>query len=98
MEPGARAATPAVIAVETATAQPESYITKVEVAQRLGKTVRCIDNWMKRGLIPFYKIGRSVCFKWSDVDTHLSQTCRVSQRTYAAAAFQVSPSPTALRK
>ncbi|MFN7141043.1 MAG: excisionase family DNA-binding protein, partial [Limisphaerales bacterium] len=86
-------------AAELPSPQLEPYITKVEVAQRLGKTVRCIDNWMKRGLIPFYKIGRSVCFKWSDVDSHLSQTCRVSQRTYAAAAYQVGgSSPIANRK
>jgi excisionase family DNA binding protein len=59
---------------------PEGYIDKVEVAQRLGKTVRCIDNWMKRGLIPFFKIGRTVSFKWSDVEAHLSDTCRVCRR------------------
>jgi excisionase family DNA binding protein len=58
----------------------EGFIKKDEVAKRLGKTVRCIDNWMARGLIPFFKIGRSVMFKWSDVESHLAQTCRVCRR------------------
>jgi hypothetical protein len=35
---------------------------------------------MARGLIPFFKIGRSVMFKWSDVESHLAQTCRVCRR------------------
>ena len=58
----------------------EGFIKKEDVAKRLGKTVRCIDNWMARGLIPYFKIGRSVSFKWSDVESHLAQTCRVAGR------------------
>ena len=61
-------------------AQPEDYIKKPVVAKRLNKTVRTVDNWMKRGLLPYYKIGRSVEFKWSEVDAHLKATCRVSRR------------------
>lgn len=60
-------------------AAPEGFIGKTEVAQRLNKTLRTVDNWMQRGLLPYYKIGRSVVFKWSDVETHLAQTCRVSR-------------------
>jgi excisionase family DNA binding protein len=56
---------------------PEPYISKVETAKRLGKSVRCLDSWIKQGLIPFFKVGRNVLFKWSDVETHLSKTCRV---------------------
>ena len=59
---------------------PEEFIGKPEVARRLNKTIRSVDNWMKRGLLPYYKIGRSVSFKWSDVENHLAQTCRVSRR------------------
>ena len=55
----------------------ETFINKVEVARRLGKTLRTVDNWMARGLLPYFKIGRSVSFKWSDVEVHLAQTCRV---------------------
>ena len=62
------------------TAQPEGFIDKPEVARRLNKTIRTVDNWMMLGLLPYYKIGRSVVFKWSDVETHLAQTCRVARR------------------
>ena len=76
-------------------AVPEPYIDKAEVAKRLGRTVRCIDNWMKRGLIPYYKIGRSVSFKWSDVEAQLSQTCRVSRwaLTTAFGRPEITPQP-----
>ncbi len=61
-------------------ALPEGFISKPEVAKRLNKTLRTVDNWMKRGLLPYFKIGRSVAFKWSDVETHLAQHCRVCRR------------------
>jgi excisionase family DNA binding protein len=59
---------------------PEGFIDKPEMARRLNKTIRTVDNWMQLGLLPYYKIGRSVVFKWSDVETHLAQTCRVARR------------------
>jgi excisionase family DNA binding protein len=55
----------------------EEFITKVEVARRLKNQIRTIDNWMKAGLLPYYKIGRSVNFKWSEVELHLGENCRV---------------------
>lgn len=57
--------------------QPEPYIDKAEVARRLRKQVRTIDNWMRDGKIPYFKIGRSVNFKWSDVESHLAANFRV---------------------
>jgi excisionase family DNA binding protein len=63
-----------------AQAQPEVFIDKPEVAKRMKRTVRTIDNLMKRRLIPFYKIGRSVSFKWSEIESHLRNTCRVAGR------------------
>ena len=60
--------------------QPEPYINKAEVARRLGKEVRTIDNWMRQGKIPYFKIGRSVNFKWSDVDAYMQTNYRVVQR------------------
>ena len=58
----------------------DEYLTKPEVAERLRKTIRTIDNWMKRGILPYYKMGRSVSFKWSDVERHLDTNCRVCRR------------------
>ena len=64
-------------AISNSDAGPEVFIKKREVARRLQKQVRTVDNWMKRGLLPYYKIGRSVSFKWSEVEEHLRDTCRV---------------------
>src|SRR5262249_20673566 len=45
----------------------EPFIGKREVAERLGKTVRTVDNWMRRGMLPYYKLNRTVAFRWSEV-------------------------------
>ena len=58
-------------------AHEEAFINKLEVAKRLGKTLRTVDNWMNRGILPYYKIGRSVEFRWSEVEHHLALTARV---------------------
>jgi len=55
----------------------ESYIAKHECARRLGRTVRSVDSYMEKGIIPFYKIGRTVAFKWSEVDAHIKAHYRV---------------------
>ena len=67
------------LATSQSPAPPEGFIDKSEIARRLNKTIRTVDNWMKRGLLPYYKIGRSVVFKWSDVETHLKANCRVAR-------------------
>ena len=61
-------------------AVPEGYISKEEVARRLTKTVRTIENWQRRGYLPFVKIGQSVLFRWSDVVAHLDQNFTVGRR------------------
>ena len=58
---------------------PEGFIGKKEVARRLNKGIRTVDYWMERGILPYYKIGRSVEFKWFEVEAHLAQTCRVAR-------------------
>ena len=76
---GGRPTYPAMAEIKPAAAE-EGFITKPEVAKRLGKTLRTVDNWMSRGLLPYYKIGRSINFRWSEVQIHLAQTTRVSRR------------------
>ncbi len=53
----------------------DGFISKVEVARRLGKTARTVEQWMQRGVIPYIKIGKgrraSVLFKWTDIEAHL---------------------------
>ncbi len=34
---------------------------------------------MQLGILPNYKVGRSVLFKWSEIEAHLAKTCCVSR-------------------
>lgn len=61
--------------------EPEGYITKEQVAKRLKKTVRTVENWQRKGILPFVKAGRSVLFKWADVEAHLQRNFRVCHNT-----------------
>jgi excisionase family DNA binding protein len=57
--------------------QPECFIHRKEAAQRLGVGLRTLDSWTAAGRIPYYKIGgKSVLFKWSEVEAHLRETCQ----------------------
>jgi len=55
----------------------EPYINKKEVARRMGRTTRGVDKMMRRGLIPYYKFGYRVAYRWSEIQQHLAETCRV---------------------
>jgi excisionase family DNA binding protein len=59
------------------TPQPEGFITKKEVALRVKKTVRTIEHWQRKGILPYVKAGQSVLFKWADVERHLQRNFRV---------------------
>lgn len=45
----------------------DCLLTKKELAIRLKKSVRSIENWMKLRYLPYIKIGHSVLFRWGDV-------------------------------
>ncbi len=53
------------------------YLTKIEVAELLRLTPRAIDSWMARGLLPYYKIGKTVRFRLRDIQEHLQNNCRI---------------------
>ena len=55
----------------------EDYIGKPEAARRLGIKLRTLDDWMRRGIVPYYKPGHFVRFLWSEIQTSLAQNCRV---------------------
>lgn len=59
----------------------EPFIDKHEVALRLGRTTRTVDNLMRRGFVPYYKVGFRVQFRWSEIQSHLAQTCRICRRS-----------------
>lgn len=53
--------------IETTRGTPVGYINKHEAAKIMGCSLRTIDNWMKNKLIPYYKFGRTVFLKESDL-------------------------------
>jgi hypothetical protein len=62
-----------------ATAAAEPFITKAELGKRLNRDARTMTTWMRKGLIPYYKIEHTVVFKWSEVEKQLAATCRVAR-------------------
>jgi len=46
---------------------PKGYINKHEACNVMSCTMRTIDNWMRLKLIPYYKFGRRVYLKESDL-------------------------------
>ena len=53
--------------------QDEALLTKRQLAPRIQKSPRTIDNWMKEGRLPFLKVGRTVLFSWPDVLASLKE-------------------------
>lgn len=64
----------------------DEMLTKRELAGRLKITVRTIENWQRRGLLPFVKISKVVLFYWPDVVQHLKSNFQVSRRGTLRAA------------
>lgn len=54
----------------------ERFLDKVQVARRLGLTVRTVENWMRYGWVPYYKLRSVVVFKWSEVEARLAHRFR----------------------
>ena len=45
----------------------DGLLTKRGLAPRLEISTRTLDDWMKRGWVPYIKIGKSVRFRLADV-------------------------------
>jgi len=64
----------------SATPGNEEFLTKSQIAVKLQVTGRTVDNFMARGILPYFKFGqRMVRFRFSDVQAHLDRTCRVAR-------------------
>ncbi len=63
----------------TAASAAEPFINKAETARRLGCGLRTVDAWMRRGIVPFYKVSKRVMFRWSEVQAVLERNCRVDR-------------------
>lgn len=47
----------------------DGYLTKDDVIRLLKISKRTLDNWTKRKILPYIRIGRTVRFQWSEVET-----------------------------
>jgi excisionase family DNA binding protein len=61
--------------------RPQPFLSKRQVSRRLKIRLRTLDDWMRRRLLPYYKLGRAVRFKWSEIELHFATTCRVCPRS-----------------
>lgn len=52
--------------------QDDDFLTQKELAERLNKSVRTIQNWRHQGLLPFKRMGNSIFFHWVKVKNALS--------------------------
>jgi excisionase family DNA binding protein len=50
----------------------DDLLTKRILAPKLQISTRTLDEWMRKGRIPFLKVGKSVRFRWEDVLKKLS--------------------------
>ena len=60
-------------------AEPE-FDRKPRFAQRTSVSVRCVDNWIQDGRIPYLKIGRAVLIPWREALETLKRNYRLEAR------------------
>ena len=58
----------------------EGFITKQELAPLLRKTPRTLENYLRQGLLPSIRIGRSVLFSWPDVQAALRESFTINAK------------------
>jgi len=58
----------------------ERWVGKKELAEHFRISVRTTNNWMKGGLLPYIRIGRSVRFKLSEADETMNRHVKVRGR------------------
>ncbi len=51
----------------------DEILKKPEVSHRLKVSGRTLDEWMRSGRVPYFKIGKTVRFRWADVISHLQK-------------------------
>jgi excisionase family DNA binding protein len=66
---------------ERGSAPEPEFLTKIETAKWLRCTTRTIDEKMRKGMIPFLKLGRQVLFPKRVVREHLEANYSVHART-----------------
>ena len=55
----------------------QQFMNKRQVARMFGATERTVESYMRRGILPFYRLGRTVRFDLGDIRSHLAQNFKV---------------------
>lgn len=55
------------------------YLDKAGAAKLLGVTIRCIDSWMAKRIIPYWRIGRTIRFHAKELEEHVRNKCRIGR-------------------
>jgi hypothetical protein len=79
---GARASADAILQQQTV--HPialERWVSKKELAEHFKISVRTTDNWMKRKLLPYIRIGKNVRFKLSEADETINHYYKIYGRS-----------------
>ena len=45
----------------------EAALNKKQLAEHFGVSVRTVESWMARGCVPYYKLGKLIYFRISEV-------------------------------
>lgn len=48
--------------------EPEKWSSLEEIAEHLGVSKDTIRNWIKKGVIPYHRVGKQFKFRISEVD------------------------------
>lgn len=58
----------------------ERWVGKKEVAEHFKISIRTVDNWMIRRLLPYIRTGRNVRFKLSEADETVNRCIKIEGR------------------
>lgn len=50
----------------------DEFLTKLDVAGLFKVTPRCVDQWMTAGILPYFKLGKTVRFSRESIQAHLN--------------------------
>ena len=66
---------------------PRTLMSEREVAVYLRASVRTIINWRQRGLIPYFRIGRSIRYSRAQIDHTLMDRHQCNAGTVSSQRF-----------
>lgn len=59
--------------IKSTRASDTPYLRPDQAIEVLPISRRCLSNWQRRHLIPFYRVGRTVLFKRTDIEAALER-------------------------